>query len=152
MFLADGPSIELQPVACSWRMVLALNCNQWHVQAPTPLLGWDVESRCWRGAPWAAQLFSPRQWFWRLVLSALFWPSCCVGSLLWGRCFVVGAGVGASRGVQALKRAWGRPPGGPEDRRSLQKWTNRLDYQNGPASSTTEMNLWTQYCPRRPTR
>ena len=28
MFLADEPSIELQPVACSWRMSLALNCNQ----------------------------------------------------------------------------------------------------------------------------
>ena len=24
----DEPSIELQPVACSWRMSLALNCNQ----------------------------------------------------------------------------------------------------------------------------
>ena len=152
MFLADEPSIELQPVACSWRMSLALNCNQWHVPATTSVLGWDVESRCWRGPPGAAQLFPSCQWFWRLVLSALFWPSCCVESQLWGRCFVVGAGVGASRGVPAFKRAWGRPPGGPEDRPSLQKWTSLLDYQNGPASSTTEMNLWTQNCPRRPTR
>ena len=100
----------------------------------------------------AAQLFPPRQWFWRLVLSALFRPSCCVGSLLWGRCFVAGEGVGASRGVPAFKRAWGQLPYGPEDRPSLQKWTNLLHYQNGPTSSTTKMNLWTQYCPRRPTR
>ena len=35
---------------------------------------------------------------------------------------------------------------------SLQKWTSLLDYQNGPVSLTTEMNLWTQYCPQRPTR
>ena len=56
----------------------ALNCNQWHVPGAwvglhsiatrtclgsAPLLGWDVESRCWRGAPWAAQLFPPRRWF-----------------------------------------------------------------------------------------
>ena len=32
-------------------------------------------------------------------------------------------------GVPAFKRAWGQPPGGPEDRPSLQKWTSLLDNQ-----------------------
>ena len=50
-----------------------------------------------------------------LVLSALFRPLYGVGWLLWGRLLVVGAGVGASRGVPAFKRARGRPPGGPKD-------------------------------------
>ena len=134
------------------RMILALNCSQWHVPPPAPMLGWDVESRCWRGAPGAAQLFPPHQWFWRLVLSALFWSSCCVESLLWGFCFVVGAGVGASRGVPAFKRARGLPPGGPEDRPSLQKWTSLLDYRSEPVNSVLpskthqvdqQMLLWT---------
>ena len=34
----------------------------------------------------------------------------------------------------------------------LPQWTSLLDYLNGPASLTTKMNLWTQYCLRRPTR
>ena len=52
---------------------------------------------------------------WRLVLSALLRPSYCADSLLWGRVFVVGAGVRASRGIPAFKQVWGRSPGGPED-------------------------------------
>ena len=106
-------------------MSLALNCNQWHVPAPTPLLGWDVESRCWHGAPGTAQLFPPRQWFWRLVLYTLLWPSCCIESLLWGRCFVLGAGVGASNAH--------------EDSRPVALKTD-LAYRTGLASSTTEMD------------
>ena len=78
------------------------------------------------------------------VLSALFWPSCCVESLLWGRCFVVGAGVGASQGISAFKCARGWPPGGPEDRPSLQKWTSRLDNKNGPASFSLWQPKWTR--------
>ena len=82
--LADGP---------------ALNCNQWHVPGDGPALNCNqdmfrLQLRCSGGTsnlgvdartPWAAQLFPPREWFSRLVLSALFWPSYGVGSLLWGR-------------------------------------------------------------------
>ena len=137
--VAVGPCFFTEWTRLTWaagwsptgRMSLALDCNQWHVPPPTPLLGWDVESRCWRGAPGASQLFPPRQRFWRLVLFTLFWPSCCVESLLWGRCFDVGAGVGASQGVPAFKRAWdGRPVALKTD----------LTYRNGLASSTTEMD------------
>ena len=89
------------------------------------LFGWDVESRCRCGAPWAAQLFPPRKDLKvgaLRVVSALVRRRVAVG----GRWPVAGAGVGASRGVPAFKRARGRPPGGPEDRPSL--------HRDGPTS------------------
>ena len=69
------------------------------------------------------------------MVSALFRPSYGVGWLLWGRLLVVGAGVGASRGVPAFRHARGRPPGGSKDWPRLQKkkkkkkWTSLLDKQ-----------------------
>ena len=126
------------------RMVLALNCNQWHVPGGWAL-HWIATSdmfrlqlRCSGGT---SNLGVDAGLRGRLSFSLhassfegwcsphSFRPSCCVELLLWGRCFVVGAEVGASRGVPAFKRTGGRPPGGPEDRPSLQKWTSLLDNQ-----------------------
>ena len=79
----------------------ALTCNQWCVPAAASLLGWDVESRCWRGAPRAAQFFPLRQlfegWCSPRCSGPRAAPSRCCGDGV----FVVGAGVGASRGVPA---------------------------------------------------
>ena len=64
------------------------------------------------------------------MLSALFRPLNGVRWLLWGRWLLVGAGVGASRGVPAFKHARGQPPGGPKNRPRLhKKRTSLLDKQ-----------------------
>ena len=114
-----------------------LTHNQWYVLAPNSLLGWDVESRCWREAPRAAQFLPSMPLLWRFVLSVLLQPLYCADSLLWGCVFVVGAGVGASRGIPVFKWAWGRLPGGPED--SLTKTTC---CSNNQSNQTTRQPLW----------
>ena len=93
----------------------ALTCNQWYIPAPTLLLGWDVESRCWCGAPRGVQFFPLRHYFEGWCSTRCFGPHtapirCCRDSV-----FVIGMGVGASQDVPTFKRAWARPPGGPED-------------------------------------
>ena len=74
--------------------------------------------------------------------------NCCCGDgvslLVWG--------LGLRGAYQPSNAHEDSRPVALKTRPSLQKWTNLLENQNGPTPSTTEMNLWAQYCPRRPTR
>ena len=85
---------------------------------------------------------------WRLVLSALLWPSCCANSLLWGRCFrrwCRGRGFAGRAGLQTSMRTAARWPW-------RQPSLHRTDQppQHWKDSLTTTVNLGTKYC--RPSR
>ena len=123
--LAGWSCIELQPVAGSWQMGL-------HWIATRTCLGSSSAIRVGRrisvltrgfvgGSAFPSTPMVLKVGALHVVLALVLRRVAVVGTVFHRRC--------GGRDVPAFKRAWGRPPGGPEDQPSLQKWTSLLDNQ-----------------------